>query len=117
MNEFAKKFITDLTAILNAVLSIDADKNKKIELSEVLPLLMVVVTRTMSSYGSIGQALSELEEAFVGEENAGARAELVAVFSANFDLTNDELEELVEDTLSYLVEGYDLVLRYKALAK
>lgn len=117
MNEFAKKFITDLTAILNAVLSIDADKNKKIELSEVLPLLMVVVTRTMSSYGSIGQALSELEEAFVGEENADARAELVAVFAANFDLSNDELEELVEDTLSYLVEGYDLILRFKSLAK
>lgn len=117
MNEFAKKFITDFTAILNAVLAIDANKDKKIELSEVLPLLMVVVTRTMSSYGSIGQALSELEEAFVGEENAGARAELVAVFAENFDLQNDGLEELVEDTLAYLVEGYDLVLRYKSLAK
>lgn len=117
MNEFAKKFITDFTAILNAVLSIDANKDKKIELSEVLPLLMVVVTRTMSSYASIGQALSELEEAFVGEENAGARAELVGVFAANFDVENDVIEELVEDTLAYLVEGYDLVLRYKSIAK
>ena len=117
MNQFAKKFIEDFTAILNAVLTIDANKDKKIELSEVLPLLMVVVTRTMSSYGSIGQALSELKEAFVGEGNAGARAELVAVFAEKFDIENDVIEELVEDTLAYLVEGYDLVLRYKALAK
>jgi len=46
-----------------------------------------------------------------------ARAELVAVFAEKFDIENDVIEELVEDTLAYLVEGYDLVLRYKALAK
>ncbi len=109
--EFAKKFIADFAQLFNAALGIDSDKDKKISFIEVGSLLMVLVAKTMANYPTAIQALEEIRDAFAGPEKEEERKELVSVFGENFDLPNDEIEELIEDWLFQLVEMYDLIIR------
>jgi uncharacterized protein YdiU (UPF0061 family) len=109
--EFAKKFVQDFAQLFNAALGIDADKDKKITFVEVGSLLMVLVAKTMANYPTAIQALEEIRDAFAGPEKQAERQELVAVFGDNFDLENDEIENLVEEWLFQLVEVYGLIIR------
>ena len=113
--EFAKKFVSDFALLFNASLGIDSNKDKKISFIEVGSLLMVVVDKTMRNYATALDAIQEIQEAFIGPENAPARAELVAVFGDNFDLANDELEGIIEDWLLQSVSVYNLILRTKEI--
>lgn len=117
MNEFAKTFVADFAKTLNALVKIDADGNKQISITEVGAALLVVITNTMRNYSNAIFAIEEIKGAFTGAENAPARAELVGVFAEAFDLDNDVLEQLIEDTLLFAVAGYDLVTRWGGMVK
>lgn len=73
-----------------------------------------MIFKVMAQYQKAPEALEQLKDA-----DSSERKELLSVFNEAFDLSNDEAEQLIEDTFSYLettiTDGVELGKRWKGL--
>ncbi len=86
-----------LGEIVTSGINIDADGNGKIDGFESFNFIQIAVMRIVAHYGSVGEAIAALKEV---EE----RQHLVNGLAEGFDIDNDVLEQLVEDTVSAINE-------------
>lgn len=97
-----------ITTISNA----DANRDGIIQTGEIFGALLSVLLKGAQVFDSFEAALRELKE-----QGNPAREELLAGLAAEFNITNDELELLIEDTLYFIEDGITLTERWVAYTK
>lgn len=97
-----------ITTIANA----DANRDGVLQTGEIFGALLAVLLKGAQVFDSFETALRELKE-----QGNPAREELLAGLAAEFNLTNDELELLIEDTLSFIEDGITITERWVAYTK
>lgn len=114
--EFASPLVRDLAKSVSAAFQIDANKNKKIEPMEWLAFGQVLVVSGFRHYSSAPEAWKDILDA-----NSPERKELIEVFATSFDIENDKLEVLIEDSFRFIeragTEGYALALRWRDIGR
>ena len=103
-----------LGQLVSAVANVDANKDGKISLLEILAKAQVIAFAAISQLSGISlkAALAELKDL-----NSDERQRLIANFASTFELANRDAEWLVEDWLFWLEEGFSLFGRTKAMWK
>lgn len=92
--EKLKPTIKVLAQLISSVSSADANQDGKIDAAETFSIVQVFVMKLISVYGSLSGALAELKDL-----DAQERKELITAFNEAFDLTDDVVEELIEEWL------------------
>lgn len=91
--------------LITAAVNVDSDKSGKIETSEWVSLIMTFAM-------SVGQNIAGYQAFVELLKETDTRAEVIEAISGQFDIPNDELEELIEDTFRELNDTSGLVLRW-----
>jgi hypothetical protein len=86
----------------------DGKINVIVDAPKFLPALLAAP----KAFGGIGIVLAEIKDLDEAE-----RLELLAFVREEFDLSDDRLEELIEDTLGELLSLFKLAQRFAALRK
>lgn len=110
--EKLKGVVATLAQLITSAIKADVNKDGKIDTVEIFSIVQFFVVKVVSIYGSFDQALSELKELDNTE-----RAELVQVFNSNFDLDNDQVEQLLEEWLVVVDKAITLSTKTAALLK
>lgn len=76
------------------------------------PKFLPALLSAPKAFGGIGLVLAEIKDLDEAE-----REELLAFVRDEFDLSDDRLEELIEDTLEELLSLFKLAQRFGALRK
>lgn len=97
-----------ITSFINA----DTNRDGKLQGSEIAATALAVLIAGVRVFDTFDEAISELRT-----NGSAARVALIDGLKAKFDLRDDELEFLIEDTISYLEGGVALVERWVALHK
>lgn len=92
--EKLKPTIKVLAQLISSVSSVDANQDGKIDAAETFGIVQVFVMKLISVYGSLGEALVELKDV-----DSQERKELILAFNEAFNLTDDVVEELIEEWL------------------
>jgi hypothetical protein len=112
--DIASPFVADVADLVSKLIKIDADGDGSISVFEGLNAGQVLIFKVMAQYQKAPEALEQLKDA-----DSSERKELLSVFNQAFDLSNDEAEQLIEDTFSYLettiTDGVQLGKRWKGL--
>jgi len=95
--DLATPLVQDFAAFINGLVTLDKNRDGKIDISEGSAFAMQLLQAVLRNYATIGEALTQLKDA-----NSPERKELIAVFQDGFDLRDDELEQLIEGTISDL---------------
>lgn len=100
-----------LGKLITTLLGIDANQDGKIVWTETLNATQTIVM--MALVNIPGFDLQEFKENLRElKENPSARNELIEIFAKEFDLNNDVVEYLIEDTIHYLEDGLTLSERW-----
>lgn len=83
-----------LAQLLTSAVKVDTNKDGKVDAVEIFSIVQFFVVKVVSIYGTFDQALLELKD-LTHEE----RAELIKVFNDEFDLPNEQLEQILEEWL------------------
>lgn len=110
--EKLKGVVATLAQLITSAIKVDTNKDGKIDTVEIFAIVQLFVVKIVSVYGSLDQALLELKD-LTNEE----RAELVSVFNSNFDLENDQVEQLLEEWLVTIDKAITLSTKTAALLK
>lgn len=110
--EKLKGVVATLAQLITSAIKADVNKDGKIDTVEIFSIVQFFVVKVVSIYGSFDQALLELKELDNTE-----RAELIAVFNSNFDLDNDQVEQLLEEWLVVVDKAITLSTKTAALLK
>ena len=94
-----------ITAFSNA----DANRDGKLQGSEIAATALSVLIAGVRVFDSFDEAIAELRN-----NGSPARVAFINGLKGKFDLRDDELEFLIEDTISYLEGGVALVERWVA---
>ena len=98
--------------LITMAVGIDSNKDGKIDWNEKLAFGMALINNVLVRFNA--NTLSELKAELADLQAAEVR-QAIEKFKVTFDLTDDELEELIEDTMVYVVEGFELAERYGKL--
>lgn len=104
--------VRTLAQLITSAIKVDTNKDGKIDTVEIFAIVQFFVVKIVSVYGSFDQAIAELKD-LTHEE----RTELVKVFNEEFDLTNDQLEQLLEEWLLVIDKGVTLSSKTASLLK
>jgi hypothetical protein len=104
-----KSLVTAFGELITAAAKLDSDKDGKIELTEIFSFVQTLVMKVAGVYGSFPEAIKQLNDV-TSEE----RTEFIDTFASEFELSNDDAEELIEEWL-YMVD--DLLDAIKATKK
>lgn len=100
----AKSLVETLAKVASTAASIDKNKDGKIDLNETITVVQAFIVEGINVFGDFKEGLDQLR---------GATAEdmkvLVDAFKVKFDLENDEIEELIEDWISLVIEVIDTI--------
>ena len=110
--EKLKGVVATLAQLITSAIKADVNKDGKIDTVEIFSIVQFFVVKVVSIYGSFDQALLELKELDNTE-----RAELIAVFNSNFDLDNDQVEQLLEEWLVVVDKAITLSTKTAAFLK
>lgn len=110
--EKLKGVVATLAQLITSAIKADVNKDGKIDTVEIFSIVQFFVVKVVSIYGSFDQALLELKELDNTE-----RAELIAVFNSNFDLDNDQVEQLLEEWLVVIDKAITLSTKTAAFLK
>lgn len=103
------KFITTL-------LGIDANNDGKIVWVETLNATQTIVMSVLVNYPGFDVEEFKMQLAAL-KDNPAEREALINTFADEFDLRNDVVEFLIEDTLRYLEDGFTLSERWSKVFK
>jgi hypothetical protein len=92
-----------ITSFINA----DTNRDGKLQGSEIAATALAVLIAGVRVFDTFDEAIAELRN-----NGSPARVALIAGLKAKFDLRDDELEFLIEDTIAYVEEGVALVERW-----
>lgn len=81
-------------------------EDKKISLTD-FPNFMPAIVKSTSAFGGIQQVKAEMLD--LSDEE---KKELIEFARDKFDLDDDDLEKLIEDTLVVLIDLFEIALRY-----
>ena len=101
-----------LSQLLTSAVKVDTNKDGKIDAVEIFSIVQFFVVKVVSIYGTFDQAIAELKELSHEE-----RAELIKVFNDEFDLPNDQLEQILEEWLTIIDKAVTLSSKTAALLK
>lgn len=114
--EISKPVIRDFAGIISGLVTIDANNDGKVDFGEGVSFGSLLFQSVLKHYSSISEFIAEMKNT-----DSAERKELIAVFADGFDLPNDEVEILIEDTVIYLEDtaskGIELAKRYRDLGK
>ncbi len=101
-----------LGELITNIVRIDEDKDGKVEGMEILSFGQKTVFSGFRNFAgfNLKDFKSELSAIWSNPESKKA---LISAFEEKFDLDNDILEFLIEDTINYLDEGATLIGRWK----
>jgi len=99
---------------ITALTSLDADQDGKITYVEILAKLQVIGLAALSTFPGLNFKLAIAQ---FKDTNNAERQELILTFAEKFQLSNTEAEWLIEDWLSWLSDGFNLVARTRAILK
>lgn len=116
MDSTVSRLVAFLAEAVNAVVVIDSDKDGKVQGIEILTFIQKLAIAGFRSFQgfNLEQFKSELKLVMA---DPVTRSQLISEFGAKFDLPNDAVEFLIEDTLAYLDMGAGLVARWKKVIK
>lgn len=92
--EKLKGVVATLAQLITSAIKADVNKDGKIDTIEIFSIVQFFVVKVVTIYGTFDQALLELKD-LTHEE----RAELIKVFNDEFDLPNEQLEQILEEWL------------------
>jgi len=95
--DLATPLVRDFATTINAIVTLDKNRDGRIDIGEGSTFAMQLLQAVLRNYSTISEALAQLKDA-----NSAERKELVAVFSDGFDLNDNDLEQLIEGTISDL---------------
>lgn len=95
--DLASPLVRDFAMTINNIVYLDKNRDGKIDIGEGSTFAMQLFQAVLRNYSTIGEAIAQLKDA-----DSTERKELIAVFSTGFDLADDDLEELIEGTISDL---------------
>ena len=95
--------------LITAAANLDSDKDGQIELTEIFNFVQTLVMKVAGVYGSFPAAIKQLKDVTSDE-----RTEFIDLFAANFELSNEDAEKLIEEWL-FVVD--DLLDAIKATKK
>lgn len=106
--EISKQIIRAIAVVISGLLNIDANKDGKVDLGEGSALAMMLFQQIVANYANFGEFIAEIKDV-----DSTERKELITVFREGFDMSNDEAEQKVEQTL---VDLEEIVTRVSAIA-
>ena len=111
-NVEAKKLVESFAKVVSAVAKIDTNGDGKLQLNEIFELVQVLASEIFTVYGDVETGIEQLSNT----DSKDFRV-IVAAFAAKFDLEDDHAEELIEKTLNFVLDGYELFEEIKLYFK
>lgn len=100
----ATKLVETLAKVASLAASIDRNQDGKIDLNETITVVQAFILEGINVFGDFNEGLNQLRNA-----DSEAMKTLVEAFKVKFDLPNDDLESLIEDWISVVLEVVDIV--------
>lgn len=100
----ATKLVETLAKVASIAAAIDKNKDGKIDLNETITAVQAFIVEGINVFGDFNEGLNQLRDASGDDMKV-----LVEAFKAKFDLDNDDLESLIEDWISVVIEVVDIV--------
>lgn len=108
-NTNAQNFGSFVGEAITSFINADTNRDGKLQGSEIAATALAVLIAGVRVFDTFDEAIAELRN-----NGSAARVALIEGLKAKFDLSNDELEFLIEDTLAYIEGGVALVERWVA---
>lgn len=108
--------VRDFALLITAAVGIDQNQDGNVDLGEGLAFGQKAVSIVIVRYSTFLESIEQLKN--VNDER---RKELIEVFADNLDLPNQQVEDVLEDTIRYIertaTDGYELAMRWASLGK
>ena len=111
-NVEAKKLVESFAKVVSAVAGIDKNKDGKLQVNEIFDIVQVLAMEIFNVYGDIETGIAQL-----GNTDSKDFRVIVDAFAAKFDLEDNHAEELIEKTLNFVLDGYELFEEIKLYFK
>lgn len=111
-NVEAKKLVESFAKVVSAVAGIDKNKDGKLQVNEIFEIVQILAMEIFNIYGDIETGIEQL-----GNTDSQDFRFIVNAFAAKFDLEDDHAEELIEKTLNFVLDGYELFEEIKLYFK
>lgn len=100
----ATKLVETLAKVASTAAAADKNKDGKIDLNETITLVQAFIVEGINVFGDFKEGLDQLRSASGDDMKV-----LVEAFKTKFDLDNDDLESLIEDWISVVIEVVDII--------
>lgn len=94
--------------LVTKIATVDTNGDGKVQATELMGAVVAVVLDLTRNFASVPMGIKELRD-----PNSNARIDLVAGVKEKFDIANEELEFLIEETLELFASAVDLVIDWK----
>lgn len=111
-NVEAKKLVESFAKVVSSVAGIDKNKDGKLQVNEIFEVVQILAMEIFNVYGDVETGLDQL-----GNTDSKDFRDFVDAFAAKFELENEEAEILIEKTLNFVLDGYELFEEIKLFFK
>jgi hypothetical protein len=112
MNQNAQNFGAFVGETITSFLNADSNRDGKLQAGEIASVVLSILISGVKVFDTFDEALAELRN-----NGSPARVALLNGLKAKFDLEDDTLESLIEDTLFFIEDGIAITERWMAFRK